>query len=505
MPVNSHRVLLFSFFLVLFFCVVPFSFAFLNEQSLLPIDIPTNSYSWNSGLALDASNQKLASATNVVAPNAVKSSEMAFMLFDLATGQKNGDFSVFGTELGGWQVSYAPWQNAGIKILPNGEVYGLFRQGSPFSVGNAFREFAVVRISNVDSLSNNSGRIEKLYSSPWEYTGFEYFDGRLWTVNNSWRRLTGFNPVSNPDVFKRFSNSNDHISHPRLNNITDFSISSNGTVVTVHTVDGMQELLVFRLAQNRLDLIQTIPYVPTQTEDSFRDDAVSVASHNDAFFVGTVFGAVESFAKLPTGLFETRPSQRLVLNAPSGAGQVFDLVVSPNRLAALQFSKLNHRIVVGQLDISPVIAPAPVAIKPTLGQKASQIQDSIELASKQNTAIVNAASALVVEFEFDSGITQKIESQNPGRTAFETFAKNAKVTLDDKPLLETDFTVEKNRFVFSGFGPISQNQSKTLVIASKIPGFSGSGITLKITKDQEFLEKDGVIRVLLKEKKAVSS
>ncbi|MBU1931013.1 hypothetical protein KJ972_05955, partial [Candidatus Micrarchaeota archaeon] len=235
------------------------------------------------------------------------------------------------------------------------ELFGLYKKNT----------FVILRIPNGFELQEGHRTPEEIYNGFWSYLGLEFYGKSLFTFNKTLNHLTEINLVTG---------EKNHWGHPQLKGITDFSIASDGTIVAFQ--DKKKEFLVFRFSLEGLELIQTINHVPSG-EWYYTNTVIVVSAQKDAFFVGTRFGAVETFPRNPNGLFEKTPSQSVFLSSNQYTQSLSGLSTTPNFLA-VSFLNNAPELAVAKLNIPTISVQIPEPIESSLAEKAAAMQDVIE-------------------------------------------------------------------------------------------------------------------------------
>jgi hypothetical protein len=106
---------------------------------------------------------------------------------------------------------------------------------------------------------------------------------------------------------------------------------------------------------------------------------------------------------------------------------------------------------------------------------------------------------LVLKIEFDSALVQKIESSpdNLGQSALQSVLKNLQVEIDGEKT--TNFSINGNEITLKDIGIIAAEKTKKISVSSKITGFTGNGIIITISLNQEDLDKGEKIILRLHE------
>ncbi|HLD58717.1 MAG TPA: hypothetical protein VI977_03700 [archaeon] len=114
------------------------------------------------------------------------------------------------------------------------------------------------------------------------------------------------------------------------------------------------------------------------------------------------------------------------------------------------------------------------------------------------TAATPTQKDLFVAINFDSALAQKIQEKNPGKTALQAMIENMQVTVDGK---KTVPIIQGSILKIPNVGIVPAGQTRQIIISSKINGFTGEGITTRITLNQNDLEtlKEKPLVVALKE------
>lgn len=480
---------LFLFFLLVFF---PFALALVNMNAAQVFSYQTNedASAFIDGLAADSENQVLYVGISLqkpkMHPNRV---DIRLLAVNLATGEIEDSVNIPRENFGGVSGNES-WQLQGLVRAPNGRLFGLFGKralGPQWILATEALESAVFELPSPSTWKTGKAVKRISPSKNTVHHGLIFYNGFLYTatkqknfLNEKWG-LTRIDLSSGEEKFFETGGEFHHIWH--------LSVSPNGTVVASRfelKKDKYETLLVYQLEPNRLKLLQKIEYAPLKLGLPHVGGIFSLLAQDDFFVLGTTADFLETYRKKGEQFF-LQPGERVAMT-PNGESiyGITDLVLANNRLVSAQSFNDNQKsaFVAAPLDNAPAIVQNPLSETASWAAKAVAVEQSVLPEQPPLVPLDKTPKGLLVEIVFDSALAQRIAERNTGK-AFVVFSDNAQVLVDGQAVSRgTGFLVlnqdGKDFFYIKELGPIPENGKKEVVIKSKIPGFSGEGISITI-------------------------
>ncbi len=492
--------LLFLFFLLAFF---PFSFALVNMNAAQTFSYQTSedASAFIDGLAADSSSNVLYVGISLQKPKLhPERVDIRLLAVNLVTGETEDSVDIPRENFGSVSGNES-WFLQGLALSPDGKLFGLLGKralGPQWFPSGGPLESAVFELPLQKNWKTDQSVKRLSPSKNTVHNGLIFFNGNLYTatkqknfLNDKWG-LTRIDLSSGEEKFFETEGEFHHVWH--------LSVSPNGTVLASRfelEKDRYESLLVYQLQPDRLKLLQKTEYNPLKLGLRYVGGAISLLAQNDFFVVGTSADFLETYRK-KGGQFVLQPDERVAVeSAETSIYGIIDLALANNRLVSAQSFSDNYKsvFVAAPLDNGPLIVQNPLPQTVSLAAKAAAVEQSPLPEKPPIAALGKTPKELLVEISFEPALAQTIEQKNQPEKAFTIFSNNAKVFVDGKEIPRGNgFLVlsndNKDFFYVKALGPIPESGKKEVIIKSKIPNFSGEGITIKIDPVQQpFLDE----------------
>ncbi len=501
--------LLFLFFLLAFF---PFSFALVNMNAAQSFSYQTSedASAFIDGLAADSSSNVLYVGISLQKPKLhPERVDIRLLAVNLVTGETEDSVDIPRENFGGVSGNES-WQLQDLVRAPDERLFGLFGKhalGPSLFLAIGALESAVFELPLQQNWKTGQSVKRLSPSKNTVHNGLIFFNGNLYTATKKNETLAdkkellpktrwGLTRIDLSSGEEKFFETEGEFHH-----VWQLSVSPNGTVLASRfelKKDRYESLLVYQLQPDRLKLLQKIEYNPLKLGLRYVGGAISLLAQDDFFVVGTSADFLETYRK-KGGQFVLQPDERVAVeSAETSIYGIIDLALANNRLVSAQSFNDNKKstFVVAPLDNGSAIVQNPLPQTVSLAAKAAAVEQSPLPEKPPIAALDKTPKELLVEISFDSALAQTIEQKNQPEKAFTIFSNNAKVFVDGKeiPRGNEGFLVlsndNKDFFYVKALGPVPESGKKEVIIKSKIPNFSGEGITIKIDPVQQpFLEE----------------
>ncbi len=507
------------FFSLLFLFAVFFPSAFslvnMNAAQTFSYQTSEDASAFIGGLAADSGNQLLFVGIRLQKPKAhPERVDIRLLAVNLVTGEIEDSVDVPRENFRSISQNES-WSLQDIVRTPDGRLFGLFgkRVLSPqWIMATEALESAVFELP-APSTWKTSQSVKRLsLSSNTVHHGLIFFNGNLYTATKKNETIAdkkellpktrwGLTRIDLSSGEEKFFENDGEFHH-----VWQLSVSPNGTVVADRFElgkDNYKSLLVYQLQPDRLKLLQKIEYNPLKLGLPFVGGPISLLAQDDFFVVGTTADFLETYRK-KGDQFVLQPEERVSIeNAGESIYGIIDLALAENRLVSAQSFNENKKaaFVAVPLDAGPAIVQNPLPETVSLAAKAAAVEQSV-LPEQPLALLDKTPKELLVQISFDPILAERIEEKNNAEKAFVVFANNAKVFVDGMkiPRGKDGFLVlnqdGKNFFYIEKLGPVPENGKKEVLITSKIPGFSGEGVSIRIDPlQQPFLDESPTVFV----------